>query len=190
MGRPRSVADSQLLDAAMQAFWRDGYDGVSTRALEAATGLPASSLYHRFGSKDGLFAAALDHYLARVVDARIRRHLAQDDALAGLRDFFTSVYRARGPYRACLLANTLAEPAARLPAIAPRVAAGTERLQGALAVAVRRGIAQQSLRRDLDVTVAAGYLLTALYGLLATARHVQDPARLDAQVDLVLGALR
>lgn len=189
MGRPRSVDDSQVLDAAMLAFWQDGYEGVSTRALEAATGLPASSLYHRFGSKDGLFAAALEHYLARVVEARIRRYLAHDDALAGLREFFTSVYRARGPYRACLLANTLAQPSARLPAVAPRLAAGTARMRAALADTVRRGIAQQVMRRDLDVDVAAGFLLTALYGLLATARHERDPARLDAQVDLILGVL-
>lgn len=189
MARPRTIDDRQLLDAAMLAFWEGGYAGVSTRALEDATGLPASSLYHRHGSKDGLYAAALAHYVARVVDARIARYLAQDDALAGLRAFYTSVYRARGPYRACLLANTLCEPVARLPSVAPVLADGTARLRAALAGNVRRAMAQGGLRAGLDADIAAGYLLTALFGLLATARRERDPAQLDAQVELILGAL-
>lgn len=192
MARPRTVDDADLLDAAMHAFWAKGYDGVSTRALEEATGLPASSLYHRYGSKDGLFAATLSHYNARVIAARIARWLdagAQPDARAGLREFFTSVYRARGPYRACLLANTAASPGPHPPAVRAALQEGGERLRTAFATTVQRGIEQGSLRRDLDTAVAAEYLLAGLRGLLATARVQRDPETLDAIVDLMLGGL-
>lgn len=192
MARPRSVEDHDLLDAAMHAFWAKGYDGVSTRALEEATGLPASSLYHRHGSKDGLFAATLAHYNRRVIEARIARYLdaaAQPDARAGLRDFFTSVYRARGPYRACLLANTATSPGPHTPAVRAALKEGGDRLLAAFATTVQRGVAQRTLRAGLDPAVTAEFLLAALRGLLATARVQRDPQTLDAIVDLMLGGL-
>jgi len=49
---------------------------------------------------------------------------------------------------------------------------------------------QGTLRTGLDADVAAGYLLTALQGLLLSARVERDQAALDAQVELILGALR
>lgn len=190
MARPRLVEDAALLDAAMFAFWEGGYDGVGTRALEAATGLPASSLYHRFGSKEGLYAAALSHYIERVIQRRIEHYLQQDDVLAGLRGFYTSIYRARGPYRACLFANTWNDPAARQPAIDAVLVAGNERMRAAFTAVVRRGIETGALRAGLVVESAAGFLMTALLGLLTAARIERDPGSLDAQVELVLGALR
>lgn len=189
MPRPRMVDDRQLLDAAMFTFWAKGYGGSSTRALEEATGLPASSLYLRYGNKEGLFAAALTHYIARVVDTRIARFLAAEDAAAGLREFFTSVYRARGPYHACLMANTWTELGTRVPAVAAILAQGNARLRAAFADNLRRGQARGAYAADLEPDSAALYLLTALQGLLATARGVRDHAELDAVVDTVLRAL-
>lgn len=191
MARPRSVDDNVLLDSAMFAFWEAGYGGVSTRALELATGLPASSLYHRYGSKEGLFVAALEHYVVRVVGGRITRYLEQDDALAGLRGFFTSVYRTgRHPYHACLLANTWTELDTRLPAVADVLARGNRQLLAGFRHNLARGREQGAIRPDLDPGQGALYLLTALQGLLATARGVRDASKLDALVELQLQALR
>ncbi len=190
MARPRLVEESELLDAAMFAFWRGGYGGVSTRTLEDATGLSASSLYHRYGSKEGLFTATLSHYIERIVAGRICRYLQQDDALAGLRGFFTSIYRTRDVSRACLMANSWSELGTRLPAVTAVLVEGNRRVRGAFADTLRRGMAQGTLRAGLDVDAASGYLLTALQGLLLTARVERDQVALDAQVELILGALR
>lgn len=190
MPRPRAVGDKELLDAAMSAFWKGGYAGVSTRALEEATGLPASSLYHRYGSKETLFVATLSHYLERVVGGRIERFLRADDALAGLRGFFTSVYRADPRrYHACLLVNTWTEFGRSNVRVGAVLSRGDRVLTSAFADALRRGQAQGSVRADLDVDIAARYLLSSLQGLLSTARGERDFARLDAVVDLVLRAV-
>lgn len=190
MPRPRSVETPELLDAAMFAFWEGGYGGVSTRALEDATGLPASSLYHRFGSKEGLFVAALSHYLERVVGARVERYLHADDALAGLREFFTSVYRADSRrYHACLLVNTWSEFGRSNARVSTVLARGNRLLSTSFADALRRGQSQGSVRRDLDIDTSALFLLSSLQGLLSTARGERDFERLDAVVDLVLQAV-
>ena len=58
----------QVLDVAADILERDGAQAVSTRAVAAAAGIRAASLYQLFGDKDGLLAAlaahAFDRYLA------------------------------------------------------------------------------------------------------------------------------
>ena len=48
----------------MRLFWRRGYEGVSVGDLTRAIGIAPPSLYAAFGSKAGLFRAALARYAA------------------------------------------------------------------------------------------------------------------------------
>ena len=78
MPRPRAFNTQDVLTAAMHAFRREGYGHISVTALEAATGLGTSSLYHAFGDKAGLFRRSLDHYVSTLVAPRLEappRHL-------------------------------------------------------------------------------------------------------------------
>src|SRR5437763_414744 len=59
MGRPRSFDTRTVIAAARDAFVRNGYVGTSVDDLLQATGLQRASLYSAFGSKRGLFLAAL-----------------------------------------------------------------------------------------------------------------------------------
>jgi AcrR family transcriptional regulator len=69
-GQPR-YDEYAVLDAAITVFWQHGYASTSVGELTKATGLARSSLYQRFGDKDGLFNEALARYSERVV-ARMR----------------------------------------------------------------------------------------------------------------------
>src|ERR1700693_3521049 len=61
-GRPRSFDSDKALDAAMQVFWRKGYEGASLSDLTGAMGINRPSLYAAFGDKEALFRKALDRY--------------------------------------------------------------------------------------------------------------------------------
>src|SRR5258707_3368754 len=61
-GRPRSFDKEKALDAALQVFWRKGYEGASLADLTAAMGIERPSLYAAFGDKEKLFLQVLDHY--------------------------------------------------------------------------------------------------------------------------------
>ena len=59
MGRKRSFDDDEVLARAREVFLEHGYEGTSIEALVKATGLLRGSLYGAFGSKRGMFVAAL-----------------------------------------------------------------------------------------------------------------------------------
>ncbi|WP_448631397.1 TetR/AcrR family transcriptional regulator [Cellulomonas soli] len=67
MGRHQGFDTAEVVQLARDAFWDRGLDGTSLPDLERATGLSRSSIYHAFGSKRGLFDAAVQDYLQTVV---------------------------------------------------------------------------------------------------------------------------
>ena len=64
-GRPRGFDADLALDAAVDVFWRRGYDGASLSELTAAMGIKKPSLYAAFGDKAQLFQTALRRYVDR-----------------------------------------------------------------------------------------------------------------------------
>jgi AcrR family transcriptional regulator len=61
-GRPRVFDREAALAAATQLFWEKGYEATSLAELTKVMGIGAPSLYAAFGSKEALYAEALDHY--------------------------------------------------------------------------------------------------------------------------------
>ena len=68
-GRPRAGEEldlNRLLQAALEAFAEKGYEGTSVRELSRRLGVSHALLTARFGSKEGLWFAAMEHALVRV----------------------------------------------------------------------------------------------------------------------------
>jgi AcrR family transcriptional regulator len=61
-GRPRAFDPDAALEAALEVFWRQGYEGTSLADLTAAMGINRPSLYAAFGNKEQLFGEALERY--------------------------------------------------------------------------------------------------------------------------------
>ncbi|GAA2807673.1 TetR/AcrR family transcriptional regulator [Crossiella cryophila] len=61
-GRWRSGAESKqrILDTARDLFGRHGYGGTTVRAVATAAGVDPAMVFYFFGTKQGLFAAAIE----------------------------------------------------------------------------------------------------------------------------------
>src|SRR6266550_9600588 len=70
-GRPRAdespAALDEILDAALRAFATYGYDGVAVRTLNRELGVSHNLIHQRFGSKQGLWYAAVDRAFSQQV---------------------------------------------------------------------------------------------------------------------------
>jgi len=71
---PRNFDRDTALQAMMEVFWIRGYEGAQLVYLTAAAGIAPPSFYATFGSKEGAFCEAVDHYIA-TVGARPRQAL-------------------------------------------------------------------------------------------------------------------
>lgn len=62
MGRPKEFDPDEALCAALQVFWKRGFDGGWLRDLTEAVGITRPSLYATDGNKEELFRKVLDRY--------------------------------------------------------------------------------------------------------------------------------
>lgn len=62
MGRLKAFDRNDVLDAAIQIFWKKGYADTSLSDLEKATGVNKSGLYSEFKDKDDIFLESLKRY--------------------------------------------------------------------------------------------------------------------------------
>ena len=138
MGRPQTFETASVVRAARAVFWRDGYEEASLPELEQATGLSRSSIYHAFGSKRGLFDAAVESYLDEVVRPRLRPLTAAVVAPTAIVDYLVGLRAAlaqSGSLPAtsgCLLINAAVAPVGRDDAVRRVVAAYRAELRAAL----------------------------------------------------------
>ncbi|MDE5446333.1 TetR family transcriptional regulator [Bradyrhizobium sp. CSA207] len=63
-GRPREFDEAQALDGAIALFSATGFSAASIADLQEATGLTGGSLYKAYHDKEGMFAHALQRYVA------------------------------------------------------------------------------------------------------------------------------
>lgn len=190
MGRTQTFDTNEVVRAARAVFWEHGYESAALPDLEKATGLSRSSIYHAFGSKRGLFDAAVASYLDEVVRPPLRQ-LAHDDAtpdaldryLLGLRDALQHAGSGAG-MNGCLLISAANAPIARDDTVARTIDAYAAELR----TAVVSGIARQlpdlpAGQRDTLATACAGLVIAALS--LVRVNLTAAVASLDAARDLV-----
>ena len=109
VGRPREFDEEQVLAAAMEAFWRKGYEATSLVDLTAATGLNKASLYRVFGDKHQLFKSALQHY-AQTEFQKVAAVVRSDvSPLTNLRAVVDKITSDAGSEKGCMMINSLVE---------------------------------------------------------------------------------
>ncbi|MBD7949504.1 MULTISPECIES: TetR/AcrR family transcriptional regulator [Oerskovia] len=167
MGRSQSFDTTTVVQAARDVFWDQGLDGASLPDLERATGLNRSSLYHAFGSKRGLFDAAVDDYLDTVIRPRLRPLVAAGQDAPGQ----GSAGSPEAGRAVVTYFDRLASAVGQLPSDSPRL--------GCLLVGCATGAAghDEALRAAVDAYRAE--LTDALVGALRAA----DPALADDVVE-------
>lgn len=201
-GRPRaeeSVDEEAFLQTALEAFSRRGYDGVSVRELSKDLGVSHGWVNQRFGSKDGLWHAAVDHGFGRQAalvgfDPTILDPLEQLEH--GIREFLR--YSAEHPELALLMSIEGARDSERLDYIYEHyIAPPLEPFDRLLRHLIAEGRARPVPMRT--VFLLLGHGATALFGLVPLARRLDRPdptsaktvkEHIDAVTRIIIDGLR
>ncbi|MFD8565716.1 TetR/AcrR family transcriptional regulator [Streptomyces sp. NPDC059639] len=188
MARPRGFDTDLAVERAMRLFRRQGYQATSLPQLTARLHLGSGSLYAAFGSKEGLYARALDHYCTDLV-RHLAEHLRADDDIRGsVRELLLALAASdlADPEQGCLLVNAATERAGHTSTV-ERVRAAMAAVERVLSDALRRAQARGELDAAHDPVELARFLTTFVQGL-----HVMGNARADRVFleSAVAGALR
>jgi TetR/AcrR family transcriptional repressor of nem operon len=172
MARPREFDDEIVLDAAIQCFWRRGYEATSVKDLIGKTGITAASLYNAFGDKRALFRTALDRYVEYSIGERIRRCEARPPREA-IGAFFEEILnhslRDRG-HKGCMLVNSALEMAPHDAEFQKMIASVLDRIETFFLNCVKAGQADGTITRSIPGENLAHHLLGVLMGVRVLAR--------------------
>ncbi|MFG2138933.1 TetR/AcrR family transcriptional regulator [Streptomyces sp. NPDC048650] len=179
-----------VLDDAVRVFWRQGMPATGIQALVTATGVSRSSLYATFGNKDGLYAAALDRYIAQHSTPAFAALAADPTGLTAIETFFAGLIdvRCAGPVAGwgCLVTNAHAGPESTDPDIRELLDAHHRSLEAALRSALDSAAGLGQLHPSVARDSAAAVLATLAYGVNLRSRA---GAAADTLREAVAGAL-
>ena len=190
-GRPRTFVEDEVLDAAMQVFWRHGYEASTVSQLREATGLSAASLYGAFGSKEGLFERAVERYIAGpgsvseiVGDLTLNPYVALGQMLHGTIEMQSNPAHPGG----CLVTLSATVGAGGDDDVAARRVVSARRAQdrAGIEACIRRGIDTGVLRVDLDTAVSATLVHSFVLGVSTQLLDGVQPPTLHAAVETLL----
>lgn len=190
-GRPRAFDREKALGAATNLFWRNGYEATSIADLTAVMGIGTKSLYAAFGSKEALFAEALQHYYETYAKPGWTGFDAATTAREAARTFlYDSAAALSGAVsdrpRGCMLAiaSVGCEGLPALNAFAQSIQGTFERLEERF----RKGVADGELEKPLDASRLAKFVETIQYGMTIQARGGAGRAELEGVADVAMAA--
>ncbi|MEP3296984.1 MAG: helix-turn-helix domain-containing protein [Pseudoruegeria sp.] len=109
MPRKPNYEREDLIERARDLFWKRGWAGTSLKDLEASLQMRPGSFYAAFGSKDALFALAMEKYTLDG-QARLSALARSHGALEALKLFPAVVIEnEKAPAKACMLSKTFLE---------------------------------------------------------------------------------
>jgi len=187
-GRPRAFDADEVLDAAIEVFWRYGYQGASLQELTAAMGINKASLYAAFGSKQDLFHRAVARYAETDMAYALRalnEPTARDVVRALLRDNVEALTRLDQPPGCLSIQGGVScgpSNAAVTRFLATSRLAGEQALADRLARAVRDG----DISSAADPAALARFVMTFTEGQAVHAAAGVPRNQLRQSADIAL----
>lgn len=193
MSTHTSSSSSRILQTALGLFSRKGYDATSVREICEASGITKPTLYHFFGSKDGVYRALVDGALEgfqQEIAARVARPGTATDRLRSVaRAYFEYAAREREMVRFML--SLIYSPSSAAPRTDfPAFYGGLVKLVAGVA---EEGVASGEFAPgpvDVRMLVLMGALGEALCGNLVMGAPALTAALAEELVDAVVNGWR
>lgn len=178
---PDTGTRQQIVDAADDLFYRQGFEHTSFAHIAEAVGISRGNFYHHFKSKDQILDAVIGARRARTAALLEQWAVADADAAARIRSFIRILIANQTPImgHGCPV-GTLCSELAKLGHPALEQA-------GALFSLFRDWLGQQFARagRRNDADALALHLLARSQGVAVLAQTFRDPAFVRDEVRLM-----
>lgn len=181
MARSKEYIEKDVIEKAMNLFWRNGYQMTSMQMLEKEMGINKFSIYASFGNKNGVFIESLKCYKQKLNQLMIRLK-ASSNGVSGIKKYFYDFIefsKETDIAKGCLITNTANELGEDVDEkIMEVLTLFTENVRN-----VFFDILIQDKAKNTDlVEQQADYLLIAMFGL-SSATKIFNQTQLDNYID-------
>ncbi|RPE00797.1 TetR/AcrR family transcriptional regulator [Aureibaculum marinum] len=169
MARKKEYREEEVIEKAMNLFWRNGYETTSMQMLEKEMGINKFSIYSSFGSKNGVFLESIKCYKQKL-NKLINKLKASEKGVLGIKEYFYDFIefaRETEFGKGCLVTNTANE-------IGPDA---DEKIKGALTNFTNEVkqvfiniLKEDTSKDDKIVEEQADFFLISMFGLSSATR--------------------
>lgn len=191
VGRKQRHLRSESVLKAMAVFWRKGFDGTSMKDLEQCMEMHPGSIYANFGSKQALYAEALDCY-AEQSALELAALMKENGFLSGLRSYLT---RCALPGNddsnsaACMLGKTLSDGSPGNKNLKEKAEQVMQHFEAFLIEQMGKAIANQELPEKLDKPCQARFIQSQIFGLRCYSEADQEAQIINTLLDDTMKAI-
>lgn len=191
-GPSKKFDRDEVLEKAMNLFWKQGYEATGVTQLLEHTGIGRQSLYDTFGDKRSLFLATLNHYFRTRVGPLMAQLRAPGSPREVLRQAFRMAEKSMSEpdFHGCMIGNTTAELAERDPEVEALVRGYLVAMEDAATDLLARGQAEGEFANDIDARDLARVFVHALQGLTLLHKVLRDPGATRAVMESTMKLLR
>ncbi|MFD8706041.1 TetR/AcrR family transcriptional regulator [Kitasatospora sp. NPDC059648] len=191
MARTKEFDPDAALQAAVELFWRRGYEATSMADLIEGLGIARASIYATFGSKHELYLRALERYNEQHNPGLLAELSQPGPVLPAVRALVRR-YAGMGDgdrKRGCFITNTAVELAPHDEAAARRVEASYDHLETALTAALLRAGSQGELPAGREPRALARMLVVLLQGIRVVGKTTDGAPRVRDAAEQALALL-
>ena len=191
-GRPRKSSKEEIIEIAMNEFWKHGYEACSTDNLCRQTGLGKGSLYNSFKNKQFLYIETLKFYQERWIKERmaiLSEPLEIGQRLEDLLHWAIEVDFEESS-NGCYLINAAIERGNDDPAVVAWTKRHAEILGKKIQTEIQRSIDNQELKTLKKSEELATMFLTGYYGLRTLNATLQNKEMAESIATSIIASFR
>lgn len=168
MPRVKNYNEQEVLEKAMNLFWKNGYETTSMQQLEKEMGINKFSIYASFGSKNGILIESLKCY-NRKLQVIISKMKAATGVAAIKQYFydFVDFSSEKTMFKGCLITNTANEFIGSVDEIVKKILTDyTIDVRSAFILKLK----EENVLDQIQIEQKADYLIIAMFGFSSATR--------------------
>ncbi len=181
MARKKEYREDEVIEKAMNLFWRNGFETTSMHMLEKEMGINKFSIYASFGNKNGVFLESIKCYKQKL-NQLLAALKASSEGVTGVKQYFYDFIdfsRETEFGKGCLITNTANEIREDADEQLKEVLSKfTDDVKQVFANCLR----QDKTKDETVIEQQADYLLIAMFGL-SSATRLFTKAQLDNYIE-------
>ena len=192
MARTKNFNQEEVLDKAVELFWKKGYNATSANDLVNELGLSRSSLYDTYGDKRTLFLKSLRRYREQVVGKMLEMVDDSSNIKETIKEIFAFVIEqdinSKIP-KGCLMVNSAIELSNSDFEIAKIVKQNQKDIEDSFEKAILKGQEKGAIATTQSAKSIAKFFYNSITGLRVLLKYNKFKTSIDDVVNVTISVL-